>query len=215
MRFSAALLALFGFFLIVSSTNPSDPTWANTWSAEFTQTTSGTVKGKFYYDFTNLRSRIDREDGQYEYFCKSEEITSTPCSHITVDGALWLYYPKKNKCCQCCTDAAGCGVLSPTWLHGAEYLGVETKNGYQTYKWDQKGSEDNYYYETVNGRVPVDIFMAPSNDMAFSPATYSTSAISPSLFELPSSCQSLCTLSTPCKSLQQEAAEALEELVEF
>lgn len=49
---------------------------------------------------------------------------NTPCTQYVSEGVRYLYYPEYNKCCNCCSAEDGCGVVIPTWLEGAEYLGT-------------------------------------------------------------------------------------------
>lgn len=33
----------------------------------------------------------------------------------------YLIFPELNECCLCCASDMGCGILSPSWLDGAEF----------------------------------------------------------------------------------------------
>lgn len=65
-------------------------------------------------------------------------LKDTPCTHLVVGGVRYLIFPELDECCQCCTAAQGCGVLSPSWLQGAEYGGQVTLRGYEAHKWSVK-----------------------------------------------------------------------------
>ena len=59
--------------------------------------------GTFYYDFTNLRYRIDRDNGRYDRYCGFNGIRAfqnTPCSQLVIDGQRWIIYPEKQDCCK-------------------------------------------------------------------------------------------------------------------
>jgi hypothetical protein len=52
----------------------------------------------------------------------------------TNETCRYLVFPKLNECCLCCAADMGCGILSPNWLDGAQYMGIEEKNGHLAYK---------------------------------------------------------------------------------
>ena len=106
------------------------------------------TSGKFFYDFTNKRYRVDRENGKGDRYCGSVyQLKDTPCSHIVVEGSLlililgkrYLYFPEKNDCCYCCDDVHGCGILTPDWAADAEFVGIVNINGVPNEKWNKKG----------------------------------------------------------------------------
>lgn len=75
--------------------------------------------------------RIDRNSGAADKFCVTTNLfKSTPCSHFINDGKRYLHFPKENKCCVCCTDQKGCGVLKIDWLLDAEKVREFTLDGY-------------------------------------------------------------------------------------
>jgi len=91
------------------ASQPSDPVWPKQFYQEFNETLSypilGThyTKGKYYYDYTNRRYRIDRENGRYDRYCGFNGIRvfqDTPCTQLVVSGMRWIYYPEKEECCQ-------------------------------------------------------------------------------------------------------------------
>lgn len=56
------------------------------------------------------------------------------------------------------------------------------------YKWNKPGLQDNLYYETVDGRVPVDINQVPNDNTLFDANAFSTAAIPPEVFDIPDYC---------------------------
>ena len=151
-------IALFG---ICALADPKPPLWPNKFMQTFNETTtfsggslSGpyTTKGTYYYDWSVKRYKVYRENGRHDRFCGPNGFKlfeDTPCSHIVVDGDRYLHYPEKNECCYCCSEEHGCGMLFPTWLQDAEYIGEEEHMGVKSYKWNKTGLQSNFYYETI------------------------------------------------------------------
>ena len=82
------------------------------------------VNGQKFYDPVNNRERVDRTNGRYNLFCGTVlPNVTTPCQQITADNKRWVIFPNKTSCCLCCDAAHGCGILKPSWLAGAQYLG--------------------------------------------------------------------------------------------
>lgn len=112
--------------------NPPYPVWPEMFQQNFeeklTYPVLGTheTNGTYYYDFANRRYRIDRANGRYDRYCGlngAKAFVDTPCTHLVVNGMRWLIYPEKQECCQCCTSEQGCGVLFPTWMNNATFIG--------------------------------------------------------------------------------------------
>jgi len=185
---------------------PADPKWPDVFQQTFNETfyypVIGThkTKGTYYYDFPNKRYRIDRENGRYDRYCGFNGIRAfqnTPCNQLVIDGMRWLIYPEKKECCQCCSAANGCGVLKPTWLSGAQFVAEENGN----YKWNQKGLQDNFYYERVTDRVMTQINQVP-NDIQYYDADSFKNTVDASVFELPSYCkQTSCSYASTCRAV--------------
>jgi len=91
-----------------AAAQPSDPVWPMQFYQEFNETSNYIAgahhaKGKYYYDLTNLSSRIDRDNGRYDLYCGingARGFKDTPCTQLVVDGMMWIYYPEKKDCCQ-------------------------------------------------------------------------------------------------------------------
>lgn len=201
---SAALLLSFG-----SCIEP--PIWALEWTSSFNETgvdlnntnISGQTNGVLYYDFGRNRQRIDRDNGRYDRLCGTEmKDVDTPCSQITVNNALWLVFTEQQQCCECCTNAGGCAVVSNTWLSRAVYQGTQTIAGYDADVWYEQGAGDNYYYDTTVGSFPVALYMPGVDYLQFDPQTYTTKSIEDSLFVLPGYCSGKCTNSWVCNALR-------------
>ena len=112
--------------------NPAYPVWPVMFQQSFKENLYypilGThqTNGTYFYDFANRRYRIDRVNGRYDRYCGfngAKAFTDTPCTQLVVNGMRWLIYPAKQECCQCCTSEQGCGVLFPTWMNNATFVG--------------------------------------------------------------------------------------------
>merc|ERR1712019_6566 len=206
MIFAYILLVIASAHFIQAQDKPSDPVWPNQFTQEFNETFkypaigSHSTKGTYFYDFPNRRYRIDRENGRYDRYCGFNGVRAfqdTPCTQLVINGMRWLIYPEKQECCQCCDAAHGCGVLKPTWLSGAIFVGES--NGY--YKWNQKGLQDNFYVERASDRVMVRINQVPNDIQDFHPDTFKNT-VDPSVFELPSYCKpGKCSYLSTCRAV--------------
>lgn len=200
------LLSFLAVLLISGALSQKDaPSWAPTWTANFSESMqdgpiiSGSTTGTYYYDYANGRSRIDRKDGKYDRYCGTEEIdVSTPCSQIVLEKEFWLLFEEKEKCCKCCTEAEGCGVVRPDWLKGAKYDGEFTFEGYIADRWEKEGNRKNFYYSTVIGSFPLAVDMENLDKIVYNPKTYVTTPVDDSLFVLPSYCVERCLISIAC-----------------
>jgi hypothetical protein len=210
---------MIGVFLIIQTAlaaTPAGPVWPNTFWQPFSEKIyygpiEDSTTGTYYYDWTKLVYRIDRSNGQYDRYCgilSPYSFDKTPCTHYVVGGNRYLYYPDYKECCYCCNDTQGCGVLKPTWMQNATFIDTEVHNGVSTYKWDQKGNQDNFIYETVDpnplNRVTVSLYQVPDDYMDFGSRSTSIPA---GTFTLPS----VCSLTKYCESA---ACVAVRDLVE-
>ena len=92
---------------------------------------------------------MDFTDGRYDRICGTIiPNVSTPCQHFTTASKRWIVFPDKYQCCFCCDSAHGCGILSPFWLEGAEFMGEERIGGSTFDKWSKSGSGYNYLWVT-------------------------------------------------------------------
>lgn len=200
-KLSLAILLL-GVTYVLSQT-PAAPLWADQWQANFTEQMTdgilgkGNTTGMYYYDYTNKTYRMDRENGKLDRYCGSVKIgKNTPCTHFVVNDMRYLYYPELAYCCACCTSADGCGIIAPTWLQNATYVGNATIDGVAAVEWSIKGLQENYYYETTDN-VPYAINMVPNDYIQYIPSTYQNSVPDLSVFNLPEACNS----ATSCSKL--------------
>ena len=190
---------------------PAFPEYFPTWTAAFSEEVidskgkSHNTTGTSYYDSTTWQLRVDRTNAGADQFCALNGLGKLgfdgQCSHYVTGGARYLYYPETDECCLCCTDADGCGVVMPDWLHNATFSGEMEHNGDQTYKWDQKGMQDNFYYETV-AEDPMDralVSLYQMNDDLQDFADYSHD-VPAGVFDLPTACLSKerCALLSVC-----------------
>ena len=193
---------------------PAFPEYFPTWTAAFSEEVidskgkSHNTTGTSYYDSTTWQLRVDRTNAGADQFCALNGLGKLgfdgQCSHYVTGGERYLYYPETDECCLCCTDADGCGMLMPDWLGKAEFLGEMEHNGVQTYKWDQKGAEDNYYYETVAedplDRTIVSVYQGYNDLQDFSDYSH---AIPAGALDLPKACQrkERCALLSWCSAV--------------
>ncbi|KNC53032.1 uncharacterized protein AMSG_09324 [Thecamonas trahens ATCC 50062] len=199
--------------LSLSAPDASPPVWPGTFTIAFNETASiphiisGQTTGVMYYDAAHGRSLVTRVNGKYDRYCGSVEIArNTPCNHLVVPSASgqqvrYLDFPERKYCCQCCTQAQGCGVVSPDWMANATFEGETTYGGYNTYEWNAKGLQANLYYETVDGSIPVRLNQVPDDVQDFDPTTWSTAPLDDSLFDVPSYCGGKCYTSVVCDLL--------------
>lgn len=207
------LVVLAAITALTFAQQPADPTWPVQFSQYFTEvsvlTSTNNMTGTMYYDAANNRERIDRDNGRWDRYCGLnglKQYQNTPCSHYVVNGDRYLHYPEMNECCYCCSSQHGCGIVKHTWLAGAEYLGTDEHGGLQTYKWNQKGLQDNFYWETIaanpEDRRMVALYQEP-DDLQDFPANW-TIGVDEDLFTLPSICSktTLCAAVSTCTSVR-------------
>ena len=101
---------------------------------------------------------------------------------------------------RCCDAAHGCGVLKPTWLTGAQFISED--NG--IYKWNQKGLQDNFYYERASDRVMLEIDQVPNDTQYYDPDSFKKTIDNiEEIFMLPSYCQkeTKCSYLSTCRAV--------------
>jgi hypothetical protein len=190
------------------------PRWPDTFRQTFNETfkypggKDHTTQGTFYYNWVNKTYRVDRDNGRYDRYCGFNSFKywkNTPCNQYVVNGDRFIHYPALNECCYCCSAEHGCGILKPDWMSGAQFFGIEDHIGNQAYKWDQKGLQHNYYYETVaeknTERVMLGIYQEPNDYQDFHlPREVPTMED----FQLPSICskKSYCSLASTCTAVR-------------
>ncbi|CAI2380783.1 unnamed protein product [Moneuplotes crassus] len=186
--------------VVIASCEPEHPRWPTKFTVDFSETFKyGPLKrstnGSFFYDAASGRYKITRENGHYDRYCGINGLKifqNTPCEQIVdASGDRYIHYPKKNQCCFCCDSAHGCGILKPNWQQGAEFLGQTEYNGVPAYKWDKKGLQSNFYYETITenpeDRIMLNIDQKPNDNQVYDPATWDLD-FDDSELELPSIC---------------------------
>ena len=196
---------------------PSSPMWNNVWQMNFTETTTNAaygvneVEGTWYYNASLNISRMDRTSARYDNFCGGNDwfrFFDTPCTHLVNNGIRYIVYPELQICCNCCSDADGCGILMPTWLQGATYLGQFLyTNGQESYLWDKQGNSNNFYWETVDP-TPLNRVMlqldngGPNDSMVFT--TGRITGFSSNVFNVPTYCQSsiMCDSTSVCSQIR-------------
>ena len=183
------IIALSILALASATTQPIPPIWSNQWQADFHEEMNdgifgkGSTTGTLYYDWTNNLSRVDRANGKKDRYCGTVKFKETPCSQIVVDDVRYVYYPELNYCCACCTQKQGCGLLLPTWVQDASYVGQTTINKTVVDEWTYEDISV-FYYETPNTRIPVEIYIAPADKIDFDPSTYKSYIADPNIFQV-------------------------------
>ena len=186
--------------------------WPNQWSSEFSEEMklpygTGITKGKWSYDFTNKRFRVDRADGKFDRYCGINWyiFRSTPCNQYVVEGWRYLHYPEKKYCCKCCHASNGCGIVTPNWFQKGTYVGKRSfSNTEDVEEWNTKGLQDNIYAQTTKTLRPARIFQSPQSDMVFDTATYKE-GVDSSVFKLPAECgNTMCPAMTVCGLARRE-----------
>ena len=215
---------LLGF---LSSTNaaPEPPLWAKTFTQSFDETVTYPVigtkktKGVYYYDVsdpTNMLTRIDRDNGQWDRYCglTHGQFSASKCNQYVSNGDRYIHYPDSDDCCYCCSADHGCGVLSNNWITDGAYLDEETMDGVDTYKWNKQGAQANWYFETkadkAADRVPVKSDMGVGSSTEFIqdwiPSTYKAS-VAAGTFTLPNTCSkgNTCSILSICTALRAQS----------
>ena len=206
----AATLLLTG----ILKADPVPTPFANQYSANFVedmwiplrghQNTTGT----WYYDWTNKKFWLDRQDSANDRYCGvSEGFKHTSCSMIITGGRRYLYYPELKYCCFCCKDNNGCGMVYPNWFAGAEFKGLHSDSQWTYNTWNAIGLQSNYVSQIYGG--PYDgytykIYQDPESNMVFDPTSYKFD-LDPSVFDLPQglNCQQFCPTISLCTAMRR------------
>lgn len=156
------------------------PLWPDTFVQTFNETfkypggSDHYTTGTFYYNWPGRTYRVDRVNGRYDRYCGfngSKMWKNTPCSQYVSNGDRYLYYPDLKECCYCCSSEHGCGILRPDWMNGGTFIDTVSHIGVQSYQWDKKGLQHNYYFETVADvsldRVMLGIYQEPNDYQDF------------------------------------------------
>lgn len=210
------LITLATLTVSVLADTPTPTPWAPEWYAEFSEKLSFPLRGdhqttgKWWYSWTQKKFRVDREDGNYDRYCGlTEKFTDTPCSQIVTGGTRYLWFPKKNYCCNCCSDKHGCGIVTRDWNKIGEFLGTHTdKKGVSFNEFFVKGNQKNIWSETSNdSHKPYRFYQEPLSDMYWNTDTYSTNPIASSIFDLPKDkgCEKYCPFLSICTEIRQLA----------
>lgn len=160
-------------------------------------------------DGRGASERIDLLDGSRDHLCQ-RFYNQTPCTQLTTQGFRFLYFPRENDCCRCCTYAAGTylcgGPIGPQWVNNAtgniRYEGRVLVNGtYSCDKWRVVGVlppplPTNYYYSDAGTGRPCEIDgynylrtpLQRADDLyVFDPTSW-TDSVDPSVFDVPAVC---------------------------
>ena len=197
---------------------PAFPLWNPVWYSNFTETRTyaaygvSEVTGVWYYNASLNISRMDRSSGRNDPFCGMNDwfmFFDTPCTHLINNGIRYMVYPQLQICCNCCSDSDGCGIIKPTWLNGAQYLGqyLYGTPAVESYLWNQMGNSNNFYWETVDP-VPLNRVMlqlnngGPDDEFIFPDGRFTD--FPTNIFNVPTYCQSniMCDDTSVCSEVR-------------
>ena len=183
------------FYILFITISSNGPSWPLKFQQDFTEKmnyliTSGTTKGKIYYDFKNLKYRLDREDGKYDHYCGTIfRFISTPCSHYVLGSKRYIHFPEKKYCCTCCDSKHGCGVLNPNWMKDGEKIEEYEKDGKKYQVWKKGGLQWNTMtvVKIGNSWVLSQIDQKPNDLIDFIPESQGFD-FDDSVFDMPEEC---------------------------
>eukprot|EP01016_Furgasonia_blochmanni_P046191 TRINITY_DN661_c0_g1_i2.p1 TRINITY_DN661_c0_g1~~TRINITY_DN661_c0_g1_i2.p1 ORF type:complete len:233 (-),score=-0.43 TRINITY_DN661_c0_g1_i2:156-854(-) len=202
-------------FIMASAQNR--PEWPSEWQTTFGESFNGSQKaystyGKYYYSYSALSQRVDRDDGQGDAFCGSVKPgESAACIQLTTQGKRYIIYPRTKECCLCCTKEHGCGFLSPDWLDDAKYHGRRGTSGLEWDIWSiPDGQSIDYYLEAIRGekKQPLGLTMELIDAMLFDQEDYKD-VVDASVFAIPDYCskENLCDVKSKCGAFREGRAE--------
>eukprot|EP00051_Salpingoeca_urceolata_P003043 m.54768 g.54768 ORF g.54768 m.54768 type:complete len:242 (-) comp12481_c0_seq3:9-734(-) len=180
--------------------------WPLSFSATFmTNVTSANTKqwipGVLYYDYARKAQRIDHGSGSYE--CVEFYNTSGSCSlyflPASSERATGLYAVLHQEQ-RCCLDIPGLGTLSPTWLEGIKYSGVQRlEYGSQEpcNVWTAFTGHSYWQRETDDSAAKMTFPKHAMQDYVFGPDGLTPKDLPETLFTLPSG---FGNCSEPCSS---------------
>eukprot|EP00931_Biecheleriopsis_adriatica_P089458 TRINITY_DN63583_c0_g1_i1.p1 TRINITY_DN63583_c0_g1~~TRINITY_DN63583_c0_g1_i1.p1 ORF type:complete len:258 (-),score=39.75 TRINITY_DN63583_c0_g1_i1:135-908(-) len=161
------------------------PVFAERWHMSFSEETSmrnmkfpfnlnvSRNTGSFHYDYQGRREVWVHGQGQRDNWCQCAGIdTAEECNVMSVPsaaeeggGAMYLVFPKLERCCKVGPYAHGFGPLRPDWLRVANATRLPPK------------AVDTRTCTTFSAGPPGDTFMMISDDWSFDerglPCTYS------------------------------------------
>lgn len=198
--------------LLLSLNASPTPGWYNVWQSEFnetyinneTQVSKGWTLGTYSYNWNLEGVNNYRDNGEYDLLCGSTSgHANTPCADIVNGENRYLYFPNLNKCCICCNEENGCGVLKPNWVSDAQFQQEYTVNGELVNEWldtDDVLGGPNYYSQLASNNAPFEMFRTKLNDKVMYDTSSFTEEFSDSILELPSACNGVgnCGLPSLC-----------------
>ena len=124
---------------------PPTPVWPEIFTQSFTETTivglsKKTTKGRYFYNVSDVDStltRVDLENGQYDYFCRDGTNEAKKCSQFIAGSDRYVQWPSNGECCFCCSGD-DCGVLPQDWMKDGKYIGTKKIGDYETYGFSSK-----------------------------------------------------------------------------
>ncbi len=153
-----------------------------------------------YYDYTNKRMIYQRGPGNMDEFCfKYDNNQKLACTlYFDESGAMYLYYPSTDYCCEACQIGQYCTVIKPTWIEHGNYTGTQVIEGRKCDVWDEFGVSTYDFWSQDSNKVPCAYWEIPPDNswMAqnmYDPNSYIVGEPDPSLFVLPNDhCQRKC-----------------------
>ena len=174
------------------------PYWPDALTISFNETTSipllsDTTTGVLYYDSSRNAERVDRAEGRGDRYCGSvHPLKHTPCTHVAVNGMRYLIFPELKTCCSCCSFAAGCGPLTPTWLNNATYVPPAAGSDSSIDCFNVHGLQNNIFCQYSGSHAPLRLSQGKIDDTYYDVSTFVEGHPDPSVFELPSTCTTKC-----------------------
>ena len=89
-------------FLIIAVISLDPPIFPEKYEVKFNETakigpSSGSTKGAIYYDATNNREVITRENGHHDRYCGTVyKFADTPCNHFIIGGKNFSILKEKD-----------------------------------------------------------------------------------------------------------------------
>ena len=142
------------------------------------------------YLYGSNTSYLTYKEAELDYLCTTAGIGSMEtCNQLASEGNLWIFTSDvvTPECCSCCTYEQGCGPLTQTWMEDASFEGQTTVGGQAANMWKIEGNEANYYYDSVDARIPL-LLNNSGNQLFYYDAASYTTDFDTAMFNVPAMC---------------------------
>jgi hypothetical protein len=147
---SVSLVGVLSLFLVVVTCAPT-PVWPLAWNATFIKISgkpdAGPITfGKFYFDISKQAARFDF----YEHYPNVDNEQGITCQ-IFMTATQQFFVDPKKKLCTLAHD--GLGVITPSFVDGADYLGSTYLRDVRAerFRVPIPGDPIDYYVRAVDG----------------------------------------------------------------